>query len=463
MRFKSITTTGAALLTCLTLSGSPAPQAQIEIGTTTGADTIRFALPDFPLEARPGGNPAEAAGFARVFNETLWNDLEFSGYFDLIGKSFYPSGSFAGTADIDPAQWLDPAVDAQMMSFGRAEVDADGRFYVEAHLWDLQVPFEGRERMGTAGLGYRIELSERGARTLAHQIADRIVAELSGARGIAQTRIAFVSDRFSRGERFPEKEIFTMDYDGYNQQQVTTLASTALTPRWSPDNRRIAYTHMTDNGVDIAIISPLDRQGFSFPLFDGTTTTPAWSPDGRRIAFASSHEEVRGQPDMEIFLADANGQNVRRLTVSRGTDISPVWNPVTGNQIAFVSDRTGTPQIFITDAEGGNLMQISEGGHADEPSWSPDGRMIAYAWQPPGGASDIYIYDFQTRRNYQLTRDAGFNERPSWSPDGRHLVFQSDRGGTMQIHTMLANGTRVRRLTSQGNNESPAWSHYMAQ
>ena len=115
------------------------------------------------------------------------------------------------------------------------------------------------------------------------------------------------------------------------------------------------------------------------------------------------------------------------------------------------------------DVEGGNLRQITDAGHADEPSWSPDGRLIAYAWQPPGGRSDIYIYDFVTDRNIQLTQNAGFNERPSWSPDGRHLVFQSNRNGTTQLYAMLADGSRVRRLTSQGNNEGPAWSNYVAQ
>ena len=437
----------------------------IDTGTATGAQEIRLALPDFPLQNIASDGVANASALAETFNDVLWNDLEFAGIFAMVGKSFYPSEFDGTTFDVDTAEWTDPAVGAHVMTFGHAEIDSSNRFYVEAHLWDLQVPADARELLGQSGLAFRIEASERGVRTLAHQIADRIVLQLGGGiRGIAQTKIVFASDRNSVGDGYPQKEIFVMDYDGYNQQQVTTLRSTALTPRWSHDNSRIAFTHMRDDGVDIEVISPVDRQGFAFPRFSGTTTTPAWAPGGRRIVFASSHAMLNGEPDMELYISDANGDNVRRLTVSRGTDISPVWNPVTGAQIAFVSDRLGTPQIFVMDVEGGNLIQISEGGHADEPAWSPDARLIAYAWQPPGGGqSDIYLYDFQTGRNVQLTESDGFNERPSWSPDGRHLVFQSDRNGSMQIYTMLANGSRVRRLSSQGNNESPAWSNYMAQ
>ena len=456
-------------LLCLAGGGaSPAHsgrQAQIEIGTDTGAQSIRLALPLFPLQERGNENPPEPARLTEVFNETLWNDLEFSGIFELVGRSFYPLGSFGNTGDILPADWTTPEVDAQILAFGHTEIDDNGMFFVESHLWDVQTDSVDRELMAAAGLGWRGQLTEAGVRITAHNIADRIVAELGGGvRGIARTQIAFASDRTTRpDDEFRRKEIWVMDYDGHNQRQLTTSHSTSVSPRWSPDGSRIAYTRMTDFSTDIEIISPRDRQGFVFPQFEGTTTTPAWSPDGQQIAFASTHGEIRGRSDWELYVADANGDNLRRLTFSRGNDISPVWNPA-GNRIAFISNRASVPpQLYIMDSEGGNLQQITDSGHADEPSWSPDGRIIAYAWQPPRGASDIYIYDLESGRNIQLTQNRGFNERPSWSPDGRHLVFQSDRNGTMQIYIMLADGTQVRRLTRTGNNEGPSWSNYMAQ
>src|SRR5260370_19888001 len=105
----------------------------------------------------------------------------------------------------------------------------------------------------------------------------------------------------------------------------------------------------------------------------------------------------------EIHIADASGAGARRLTASRGGDVSPVFNPKTNGQIAFVSGRTGLPQIYIMDADGSNVQQITEQGYAVSPSWSPNGMLLAFAWfrkYGPGapGAPDIYIMDLASSR-----------------------------------------------------------------
>ena len=109
---------------------------------------------------------------------------------------------------------------------------------------------------------------------------------------------------------------------------------------------------------------------------------------------------------------------MKRLTNSRGVDISPVWNPKTGLEIAFVSDRSGSPQIYIMDAEGANVRRLTtEGGEAVSPSWSPDGDKIAFAWRKAlTGNFDIFLIDIATGKYIQLTRDSGNNEQPVWSP-----------------------------------------------
>ena len=112
------------------------------------------------------------------------------------------------------------------------------------------------------------------------------------------------------------------------------------------------------------------------------------------------------------------------------------------------------------DSSGGDVQKITlaDKGYVIDPAWSPNGQLLAFSWRRPSGNYDIYVMDMATHDLVELTRDAGRNERPSWAPDGRHLVFESTRGGRRHIWSMLADGTGVRQLTTQGDNESPNWS-----
>lgn len=429
-----------------------AAQPQINTGIDRGVALARVALPEFV--SRSSDNQSRT--LTALFNETLWNDLEFSGVLQLVSRSFYPLGVFGGIPDIMPTDWTSEEVDADLLAFGNTLSTAT-EFSVEARLWDLRVSVFDREILGQR---YRsFEQTPRAVRLMAHTLADDIVEILgAGIRGVALTQIAY--------EHRPpddEKSIWVIDYDGANPRQISPAGVLAVTPNWSPDGTRIAYTSYEFDKADIAVISPVDRQGFPFERYPGTTSTPAFSPDGMRIAFSSSMGEVRGQPDPEIYLADVQGRNPRRLTNSVGVDFSPSWNPRTGQQLAFVSDRSGPPQIYIMDAEGGNLRRISaEGGDATDPAWSPNGEMIVFSWQPPSRSSrDIFLHRLSTGQNIQITRDAGYNENPGWSPDSRHVVFESNREGSVQLYSMLADGSRIRRLTSQGHNSNPSWSNYM--
>ena len=430
-------------------TGLLAQNAQITTGTRSGVIGVKIAVPEF--QPAGGATDPKTAQLTDLFNKVLWDDLEYSGVLTLVSRSFYPLGKFSNPADIKPDDWTTPAIDAQFLSFGNVRATG-GRITVEARLWDLKRP-ENREALGKR---YSSEDSEVGTRLVAHQWADAIVELLGGGlKGIALTKLAYISDRSGA------KELYVMDYDGNDSHALTSQKSIVLTPSWAPDGEKIAFTSFRQGGANIEILSRVDRRPYTFVRQGGTTTTPVWSPDGSKIAFATS----RDGSDTEIYVADWNGRNGRRLTVSKSVDISPVWNPRTGREIAFVSDRSGSAQIYIMDAEGTNVRRIvNDGGTAVNPSWSPDGQRIAFAWQKSRTSYfDIYVHDLATGRNDQLTQSAGDNERPTWSPDGRHLAFESTRNGTSQIYSMLADGTKVRQLTQSGKNQGPAWSGYLGQ
>ena len=419
--------------------------AQITAHTDTGIIGVKLAVPEFQAAA----GDTKAAALTEVFNKVLWDDLDYSGGVTLVSRSLYPLGKFTSPGEINPSDWTTPAVDAQFIAFGNSRMTGD-RIRVEARLWDLKAP-QNREAIGKA---YTSEATDAGARLIAHQFADAIIELIGGGNhGVALTKIAYINER-----TIGVKELYVMDYDGNDSHAMTTYKSIVMTPAWSPDGEKIAFTSFRRGSADIEILSRLDRRPYTFDRPGGTTITPAWSPDGSKIALATS----RDGSNTEIYVADWNGKNLRRLTVSKAVNVSPAWNPRTGHELAFTSDRSGSPQVYIMDDDGTNIRRlVEEGGHAVEPSWSTDGQRIAFAWLKSRTSNfDIYIHELASSMNTQITHDSGDNERPRWAPDGRHIAFESSRSGTRQIYSMLLDGTKVRQLTNTGKNTGPAWSGY---
>jgi TolB protein len=420
-----------------------AAQDWFKTGTGLGVSKARLAAPD--LAARTAnGQPLE-----KTFHDVLSADLEYSGILDLVSPSFYPLKVPSQPSELNAPEWANAPANTYMLAYGNLTVDGTN-LAVAGFLSDVHNPSAPIALQKI----YRGGATDADARRLAHQFADDIVSRLSGGLpGIAQTQIAYVSTKSGN------KEIWVMDYDGGNQHQVTHLKSVALTPRWSPDATRIAFTcYVPFRGIvsaQICIFSASSDRLISFPRYKGTNSSPAWSPDGTQIAFMSSQ---LGDP--QLFVADTDGSHLHRITFAAGVSTSPAWNPKTGKQIIFVSDRAGEPVLYLANSDGTDVQKLDmpDMGYVVDPAWSPNGQLVAFSWRRPSGNFDIYVMDIVGRQLVELTRDAGRNERPSWAPDGRHLVFESTRTGTRQIWSMLADGSEPRQLTYSGQNESPNWS-----
>jgi TolB protein len=422
---------------------SVAAQDWFKTGTGLGVTKARLAVPD--TVARSTFGPP----LPKTFHDVLWADLEYSGILDLVSPSFYPLQVPGQPSDLKAQDWSAAPANAYMVAYGNLSLDGSGIAFA-GYLTDVHNPSAPVALQKI----YRGAATDADARRLAHQFADDIIALLSGGQpGIAQTQIAFVSGRIG------DKEIWVMDYDGANQHQITHLNSISLTPRWSPDTTRIAFTcYVPFRGVtsaQICIYSAASNRLIAFPRFRGTNSSPAWSPDGQQIAFMSS---LNGDPS--IYVAQADGARLHRVTFGAGVATSPAWNPKTGKQMVFVSDRTGDPALYLSDADGSNTQKLDlpDMGYVIDPAWSPNGQLLAFSWRRPSGNYDIYVMDIVSRQLVELTKDEARNERPSWAPDGRHLVFESTRTGTRQIWTMLADGSEPHQLTFQGQSESPNWS-----
>ncbi|HVS74719.1 MAG TPA: hypothetical protein VHE23_04775 [Candidatus Acidoferrales bacterium] len=412
-------------------------------GTGLGIEKARVAVADFTPRA-PAVQP-----HSKLFTDVVRDDLQFSGILEVVSPSFYPARSPSIPAELKAQAWTDPPVSAQLVAFGNLS-ETPSEVAIEAWLYDVR----NLSAPPVVGKVYRGAPTDAQVRKLAHQFADEIIGKLSGGvPGVASTQIAFVSKRTGA------KELWAMDYDGANQHPLTSLRSISLTPRWSPDGSRIAFTcFATAFGVvspQVCMYSLDTGRTVAFPRFRGTNSAPAWSPDGTQILFSSS---MLGNP--ELFVIDVNGNRPKRLTYFSGASTSPVWNPKTGQNVAFVSDRSGIPQLYLMNADGTNVQKLDlpDMGYVIDPAWAPNGQLLAFSWRRPNGNYDLYVMEAATRRILELTRNQGRNERPWWAPDGRHIVFESTRSGSRQIWVMLADGSQPRQLTQSGANESPNWS-----
>ena len=439
----------ASLVAAFGLCFAPAAfafQGKITVELNMGQERPRLAVADF----KAGNSDPQSRPLNSIFNETLWFDLDSAGIFEMVAKSFYPLATPGSPAELKAAAWSSPPPNAGLLAFGSLAVEV-GKVGVQGWLIDVKNPTSPP----VLGKQYREDATPDNARLIAHRFADEIIARIGGGiPGIAESKIFFISNRTGA------KEVWSMDYDGANQQQLTRLGSIALSPQISPDRSRVAFTALTKDSWQIMMYSLDLGRTVSFPRYGGDTFSTAWSSDGSKIAFASTMNTGIS----EIHIADASGAGARRLTSSRGGDVSPVFNPKTNGQIAFVSGRTGLPQIYIMDADGSNVQRITDQGYAVSPAWSPNGLLVAFSWvrnYGPGilGGADIYMMDIASRQIVQLTHDGGRNDFPSWSPDGRHIVFESTRSGTPQIWSVLADGTHQQQLTRSGRNTQPNWSY----
>ena len=291
-----------------------------------------------------------------------------------------------------------------------------------------------------------------------------------------QAQIVFSSNRDGN------PEIYVMDINGGNQRRLTNHLARDNSPSWSPDGKRIAFVssafesnkdgqiHFRD-GRPTHEIYVMDADGGNLQnltLNPGRDFSPSWSPDGKRIAFSSDTDE---RFNHEIYVMDADGGNVQRLTNDPHSDRYPSWSP-DGKRIVFSARREGhfenkfsiTNEIYVMDADGDNQRRLTENHRYDwDPVWSPDGKRIAFMADKKGDLQNfaIYVMDADGGNQRRLTNHNVWDSSPSWSPDSRRIAFVSDRDGNYEIYVMDADGGNLQNLTNNPHSDgSPAWFNF---
>jgi TolB protein len=278
-----------------------------------------------------------------------------------------------------------------------------------------------------------------GTRENAHRYANDIIETLTGHKGIAGTKVAFIATRSGK------KEVYVADCDGSNVRQLTHDNTISVHPSLSPDGRRIAYTGYQSGYADVYVIDLASGSRNRIVNFPGTNSGATFSPDGGRLALTISKD---GNP--ELYTVSANGGGARRLTRTRGVESGPTWSP-DGSEIIYSFDGSGGPQLYRISSGGGTGQHISTGhSYCTEPNWSPDGKKVAFNVRS-GGEFQIAILDLAGSG----TRTLATGQDPVWGADSRHIVF-TEGGALYMLDTV--NSRRNKILDGLGKITEPSWS-----
>ena len=369
--------------------------------------------------------------FGKEISEVIRDDLTFTGLFMYIDKISYiesPAQVF------NPQNWTPLGIEAVVKGSVRS---SEKGIVVTINLYDtLQVrPVLSKQYQSEKDL----------LRQLAHNISNDIYRELTGSQGIFRTKIAFVSEDDGK------QGLYLMDWDGQRVRKTGLKGGLMLTPRWSADGSKLIYSSERGRQWGLYLLDFSRMSEKKVFVSRGTNMAGDFFPQGDRVVFSSSKE---GTPD--LFILSLIDSKIKKLSATHGIEVSPAVSP-DGNYIAFVSDRGGSPQIYLMRSDGSDIRRVTfEGSYNTSPSWASQGDRIAFSCRR--GKNQICMVKPDGSELVQLT-EQGNNEDPSFSPDGRYITFTSDRDGIKGIYIMRANGEAQKRISPKGlRTTGPRWS-----
>ncbi|MGZ3774166.1 MAG: translocation protein TolB [Pseudobdellovibrionaceae bacterium] len=396
---------------------------------------------------------------AEIF-DTITNDLTVSSYFQFIKPTAFLEDP--GKTAMTPAPGAANGFKFQSWSAINTDFLIRAGFAVVGNEVTLETYTYSVPRASLI-IGKKYSGSLSSVRRIAHTFANDVLKALTGKEGPFLSRLVVSSDRSEP----KTKEIYVMDWDGANADQVSTHKSISLSPAWSPDGKKIAYTSYIKTvgakfrNADVVLLDLTTRKRLAISYRHGINSGAAFTPDGKYIYLTISQGS---NPD--IYKIGMDGALVNKITngPNGAMNVEPALS--LDGKLAFSSDRAGRPMIYTANSDGSNVKRITFAGvFNSSPSWSPDGKKIAFAGQSEDHF-DIFVMDADGTNMVRLTsakKPSGKwsnNEDPSFSPDGRFVIYTSDRSGKNQIYISTADGSEERAITNDHHNYyKPKWSN----
>lgn len=377
----------------------------------------------------------------RQIAEVIAADLERSGLYAPLGPGSVRAITMPEVTAPRFADWQ--ARNAENVVHGFVRSNSTGGLIVGCYLYDTA--------LGSELVRQGFEIQPGDWRRAAHKCADAIYSRLSGEAPFFDSRVAYIAESGPKGNRI--KRLAIMDSDGGNHRFITNGQALAISPRFSPDYKKIVYVSYLNNRVRVFIYDVTSGSQKLVTESGNATFAPRWSPDGTQILYSMA---VGGNTD--IYRISAEGGTPVRLTTTAGIDVGGSFSP-DGRKIVFESDRSGSQQVYTMNIDGSNQQRISfGGGRYATPEWSPRGDLIAFT-RMGGGEFRVGVMT-PSGGGVRLLTNSWQDEAPTWSPNGRVIQFfrtSPGREGKSSLWQVDLTGVNLRRLPTPQDGSDPSW------
>jgi TolB protein len=405
-------------------------------------ETFGVGQKQTPVAVAPFDAPDPARNFSRTITDVIRANLARSGVISIVDAGV-PQPTLNERSPMEPLfpEWRQKGAEALVI--GSTGLSADGRLESRFILLDTA------RNASLGGLAISAPASELEARRTAHRISDFIYEKLTGEPGFFATRLAFVR----RDDTV--YSLVVSDADGQNTQIALRSKEPIISLTWSPDGTRLAYVSFEErNGINkpIVYVHTLATGRRAIIANErGSNSAPAWSPDGNRLAVVLTRDG-----NSQIYIVNADGGGLRRLSRSSGIDTEPTFTP-DGKEIFFTSDRGGSAQVYRVAVEGGEARRVTFGGAFNaRPQISPDGKSLAYITRREK-LFRVAVMELASQRE-TLVSEGPKDDSPSFAPNSKWIIYSSRIGERDVLSAVSIDGKLRTRLSAEGSQvKGPTW------
>lgn len=404
-------------------------------------EPISIAITNFQV------TPPYNTKIANDILEVITKDLYNSGMFRIVNKEAHIEKSIGIHHIPSYASWR--AIGASFTLNGDIKKLHNDTYEITFILWDNLL----QKRVSAKSF----ETSDKLWRKVAHKIADNIYQNLTGQRGYFETKIAYIAEAMNKRTKI--KRLAIMDYDGYNKQFLTDGKSLVLTPRLSPDGKKLLYVSYEKRVPKVFIMDIQSGQKRLLGNFPGMSYAPRFSPNGKKAIMSISNRGVSN-----IYEIDLHNFKIIKLTDNGAINTSPCYSP-DGSKIVYNSDVSGSKQLYLMNANGSNSHRITFGdGVYSSPVWSPRGDLIACTRTTSQDGFMISIIKPDGSGHERILAKGFLVEGPSWAPNGSVVSYTKydyplkGKNNLPSIHFTDVAGYKDTKIITEQGASAPEWS-----